>query len=268
MKLSPDRLPLTHDARLSFEHGVAVLLLDRDDVRNALTGTRLLDDIIAVCDWINRTPEVGAMVISGRGKAFSAGGNIKDMQEKRGMFAGDGLEIQDSYRRGIQTMTTRLYQLEVPVIAAVNGAAVGAGMDLGCMCDIRIGSQYARFGETFVNLGIIPGDGGAWFLPKLIGPQRAAELTFSGRLIDAQQALDYGLLLQICPSEELLDTAVALAQTFASKPRHALRISKRLLQAGQRLPLQDFLDYCASQQSLCHASDQHLEALVNMLNAQ
>ncbi|MCR9184199.1 MAG: enoyl-CoA hydratase-related protein [Halieaceae bacterium] len=268
MESSPDRLPLTRDARLSLENGVAVLLLDRDDVRNALTGTHLLDDIVAVCDWINRTAKVGALVISGRGKAFSAGGNIKDMHQKKGMFAGDGLQIQDNYRRGIQTMTTRIYQLEVPVIAAVNGAAIGAGMDLSCMCDIRIGSQHARFGETFVNLGIIPGDGGAWFLPKLVGPQRAAELTFSGRLIDAEQALDYGLILQISPSEELLDSAVALAHTFASKPRHALRISKRLLQAGQRLPLQDFLDYCASQQSLCHASDQHLEALASVLNAQ
>ena len=245
-----------------------MLLLDRDDVRNALTGTHLLDDIIRVCEWINRTPEVGALVISGMGKAFSAGGNIKDMQQKQGMFGGDGIQIQDSYRHGIQAMTTQVYRLEVPVIAAVNGAAVGAGMDLSCMCDIRIGSQYARFGETFVNLGIIPGDGGAWFLPKLVGPQRAAELTFSGRLIDAQQALDYGLLLQITPSEELLTTAKALAQTFSSKPRHALRISKRLLQAGQRLPLQDFLDYCASQQSLCHGSEQHLEALAKTLNNQ
>lgn len=268
MQLTPDQLPTTHDAQFSVEDGVAVLLLDRDDVRNALTGTHLMDDIIRVCQWINRTPDVGALVISGVGKAFSAGGNIKDMQQRKGMFAGDGLQLQDSYRHGIQTMTTHVYRLEVPVIAAVNGAAVGAGMDLSCMCDIRIGSQYARFGETFVNLGIIPGDGGAWFLPKLVGPQRAAELTFSGRLINAEQALDYGLLLQITPSEELLDTAVAMAKTFASKPRHALRISKRLLQAGQRLPLQDFLDYCASQQSLCHGSDQHLEALAAMLNNQ
>ena len=266
MQQSPTRLPTTKDARLSLENGVAVLLLDRDDVRNALTGTHLLDDIIRVCEWINRTPEVGALILSGMGKAFSAGGNIKDMQQKKGMFGGDAIQIQDSYRHGIQTMTTQVYRLEVPVIAAVNGAAVGAGMDLSCMCDIRIGSQYARFGETFVNLGIIPGDGGAWFLPKLVGPQRAAELTFSGRLIDAQQALDYGLLLQITPSDKLLDTAMALAQTFANKPRHALRISKRLLQAGQRLPLQDFLDYCASQQSLCHGSEQHLAALANTLN--
>ena len=124
MQQSPTRLPPTKDARLSLDNGVAVLLLDRDDVRNALTGTHLLDDIIRVCEWINRTPEVGALVISGMGKAFSAGGNIKDMQQKQGMFGGDGIQIQDSYRHGIQAMTTQVYRLEVPVIAAVNGAAV------------------------------------------------------------------------------------------------------------------------------------------------
>lgn len=258
--------PTLHDSDLSVSDGVALLLFDRDDVRNALTGTALIDDINRVCDWINTNPDIAALIISGKGKAFSAGGNVKDMQAKQGMFGGSGFEIQDSYRHGIQTMTLNVHRLEVPVIAAVNGAAIGAGFDLCCMCDIRIGSPHTKFGETFVNLGIIPGDGGAWFLPKLVGAQRAAELTFSGRIIGAEEALDYGLLLEIQPEENLLDTALKLAQSFAQKPRSALRIAKRLLQMGQRIPLGDFLDYCASQQSLCHHSDEHTQALQHFIS--
>ena len=259
-------IPQLEDSKLSINRGVALLLFDRDDVRNILTGTAILSDINQVCEWINREPEIGALVISGNGKAFSAGGNIKDMQAKRGMFGGNGFEIQDSYRRGIQKMSLNVHQLEVPVIAAINGPALGAGFDLCCMCDIRIGCELTRLGETFINLGIIPGDGGAWFLPKLVGSQRAAELTFSGRIIDADQALDLGLLLELTTAGKLLETALTLAGSFAEKPRSALRISKRLLQMGQRMPLGDFLDYCASQQSLCHSSDDHRHALEQLIS--
>jgi enoyl-CoA hydratase/carnithine racemase len=133
------------------------------------------------------------------------------------------------------------------------------------MCDIRLGSQFAKVGETFVNLGIIPGDGGAWFLPRVVGLQRAAEMTFSGRIVGAEEALKIGLLMEVLPSSDLLPRAKEMAAGFAAKPREALRISKRLLQMGQRLELPDFLDYCAAQQSLCHTSDQHREALEHAL---
>lgn len=259
------KLPELTDARLSVDEHVALLMFDRDDVRNVLTGTHLIDDINRVCEWISQDQDIATLVISAHGKAFSAGGNIKDMQAKTGMFSGSSLDVQENYRRGIQRMCMNLFELEVPVIAAVNGAAIGAGMDLCCMSDIRIGSEFSRFGETFIKLGIVSGDGGAWFLPRIVGPQRAAELTFSGRIISAEEALDYGLLMSVVPAGELIDSALSLAKDFAGKPRQALRINKRLLQAGQRLALQDFLDYCASQQSLCHASEQHHEALDQFL---
>lgn len=257
--------PQLVDAVLDSDAGVATLTLNRDDVRNVLTGTHLVADLIAACEWINRDHSIGALVITGAGKAFSAGGNIKDMLHREGMFSGDSIQIQEAYRQGIQRMALSLYRLEVPCIAAVNGAAIGAGLDLACMADIRLASPFAKVGETFVNLGIIPGDGGAWFLPRVIGMQRAAELTFSGRVIDAQEALRIGLFMEIAPAEELLSQAQRMAATFAAKPRQALRIAKRLLQAGQRLPLDDFLDYCAGQQSLCHSHPQHHEALSAML---
>ncbi len=124
-----------------------------------------------------------------------------------------------------------------------------------------MGLEYAKVGETFVNLGIIPGDGGAWFLPRIVGEQRAAEMTFSGRILEAQEAHSLGIFLEVLPADQLMSRALEMAGQFATKPREALRMSKRLLQSAHRMGLQDFLDYCASQQGLCHTSDQHHNAL-------
>ena len=255
---SPDLV----DTILTVQNDVAIVTLDRDDVRNALTGTAIIEDIISVCDWINKNREIGAMVLTGSGKAFSAGGNIKDMREKKGdIFGGQPIHQQDGYRHGIQRMSQALYKVEVPLVAAVNGPAVGAGLDVICMCDIRFGCQYSKVGETFVNLGLIPGDGGAWFLPRIVGYQRAAEMTFSGRLLSAEEAKEAGIFLELIAVESLLDRATEVAESYARKPREAIRMSKRLLRAGQRLELSDFLDLCASQQALCQTSPQHHEAV-------
>ncbi len=159
---------------------------DRDDVRNELTGTNLSKEIAEVCTWANETRDVGALILTGNGSAFPAGVNVHDMHERKGIFGGSPVEIEQSYLQGSQRMARARAEIEVPTIAAINGAAVGAGLDLTCMCDIRIGSEKAKLGETFVNLGIIPGDGGAWFLPRVVGPQRAAELTFSGRIMGVE----------------------------------------------------------------------------------
>lgn len=257
--------PVLSDCLFQLNEGVAVLTLNRDDVRNALTGTAIVDDIIQVVDWINLNHDVGALIITGSGKAFSSGGNVKDMLDRNGMFSGTPVQLQDNYRHGIQRVTRAMYRLEVPVIAAVNGAAIGAGLDLACMCDIRIASENAKVGETFVNLGIIPGDGGAWFLPRIVGRQRACEMAFSGRIVGAQEGVAIGLFLESCSSETLLPCATDMAASFAGKPREALRITKRLLQASERLELNDFLDYCAAQQSLCHTNDEHIQALKTFL---
>lgn len=254
-------LPQLVDAEVSLQERVATLTLNRDDVRNALTGTALIDDIETTIRWVNRTPEVSVLILTGAGRAFSAGGNIKEMQERRGDFGGDVHELQQKYREGIQRIPLAMHQAEVPLIAAINGAAIGAGFDLACMCDIRIAAQGAVMGETFVNLGIIPGDGGAWFLQRLIGYQRAAELTFGGRVIDAEEALAMGILLAVEAPESLLPRARQLAATFAAKPPQALRYAKRLMKLAQRQELPDFLDSCALFQGICHNTEDHLEAV-------
>jgi enoyl-CoA hydratase/carnithine racemase len=256
------KLPALAESRIELDDtGVATLTFLRDDVRNALTGTALIPDIQAACQWINANRAVGALVVTGEGKAFSSGGNVHEMRERKGAFGGDPIELQDNYRRGIQQMTLSMYRLEVPAIAAINGPAIGAGLDLCCMCDIRLASVRAKLGSTFINLGIIPGDGGAWFLPRLIGTQRAAEMMFSGRIVEPEEARSIGLVMEVVEEATLVSRAQALARQFAQKPRDALRICKRLLQTGQRLELADFLDYCASMQSLCHTSPEHTAAL-------
>lgn len=240
---------------------IATLTFDQPATRNAISDETTIDEIVSVLASIPARADISVLVVTGAGEAFSSGGNVKTMRGKDGIFAGTAMDIQQSYRLGIQRIPLQLYELEVPVIAAVNGAAVGAGFDIAMMCDVRVASERARFGETFLNLGIIPGDGGAWFLPRAIGHQRAAYMTFSGRLLDAAEALAAGIVLEVVPPDALMDRAYALAREFAAKPPQALRIAKRLLRAGQEMPLKGFLDYCAAVQAACHGTADHAEAL-------
>ncbi|MER8817518.1 enoyl-CoA hydratase-related protein [Mesorhizobium sp. M0965] len=254
-------LPKLIDSKLEVSDRVAMLVLDRDDVRNELTGTALIDDIVRTVDWINGGAAVSVLVLTGAGKAFSAGGNVKDMRDRKGSFAGDAFEVQERYRRGIQRIALAMHRLEVPVISAVNGAAIGAGFDLATMCDIRVAAEDAVFGSTFINLGIVPGDGGAWLLQDLLGPQRAAELIFTGRLVRAEEALRLGIVLEIAAAPELQSQALQLAASISGKPPQALRLAKRLLKAARRLDLPDFLDLCAVFQGMCHNTQDHVEAV-------
>lgn len=258
-------MPLLKDSTLELSEGVALLTFRRNDVRNALTGTTLVDDILAALEWADRTPAVSVLVLTGEGGAFSSGGNVKEMRERRGMFEGSVLEIRDRYRRGIQRLPLAMERAEIPLIAAVNGPAIGAGFDLACMCDLRLASANAVVGETFLNLGIIPGDGGAWFLQRLVGYQRAAEMTLTGRLVSANEALQLGIFLEIVEPERLLDRTWRVARSMAQKPPQALRLSKRLLKLAQRGTLPDFLESCASLQAMAHHTADHQEAVAAFL---
>jgi enoyl-CoA hydratase/carnithine racemase len=254
-------IPQLSDARLTLADRVATLTFDRDDVRNALTGTALIDDLTRCVDWVNAAQNVSVLIITGAGKAFSSGGNVKEMRDKQGIFGGQGTEIQEQYRQGIQRIPLAMDSIEVPTIAAINGAAIGAGFDLCNMCDIRLGCPETLLGETFINLGIIPGDGGAWFLQRVAGYQRAAELSLTGRLVTADEALEYGILMELVGTDALLPRAQELAAQIAAKPPRGVRMTKRLLKAAQRMELRDLLDMSASMQALSHQMDDHQEAV-------
>ncbi|ACH38475.1 enoyl-CoA hydratase/isomerase [Citrifermentans bemidjiense Bem] len=254
-------MPKLKDCTLTLEDRVAVLTFQRDDVRNALTGTALTEDIITTVNWVNSEDRVSVLVLTGAGSAFSSGGNVKEMQSQSGTFEGSPVQVQDKYRRGIQQIPLVLHKAEIPVIAAVNGPAIGAGFDLANMCDIRLASTRAKVGETFINLGITPGDGGAWFMQRLMGYQRAAELTFTGRVVEAAEALKLGIFLEVLEPEELMPRTMELARQIASKPPVTLRLTKRMMKLAQRSDLPDFLDLCACFQSLAHHTDDHIEAV-------
>lgn len=243
---------------------IVTLTMNEPDRRNPLTGNSAVADFVAAIDRIQADRSVRAVVITGAGSAFSSGGDIKDM-ERQASGEVSGLEIRQDYRSGIQRLPVALFNLEVPVIAAVNGPAIGAGLDLTCMCDIRIASTKAKFAESFVKLGIIPGDGGAWLLPRIIGLSRAAELTFTGKVIDAEQAAAWNLVSSVVTPEELLPTAYALAEQIAANPPHAVRLAKRLLREGMHTRLDTLLEMSAAFQSLSHQTPDHKEAVAAFL---
>lgn len=253
------------DTAFSIEGRIAVLTLDRPETRNALTGDRMLDEIISAIDEAERDPDVVVLVITGAGTAFSAGGNVKDMESRSGLFSGDPGTIAEGYRTTIQRLTSRMSETDLVTIAAVNGPAVGAGFDLVIGCDLRIGSTKARFAHTFSKLGILPGDGGAWLLPRVVGWQRAAELSFTARTIEAHEARDLDILLDVVEPDALLPRAFGLADTIASNPVHSIRLTKRLLRHARQMDLPAFLDMTAAYQAIAHADPEHHEAVSSFL---
>jgi enoyl-CoA hydratase/carnithine racemase len=243
---------------------VVTLTMNEPGRRNPLTGNTAVADFLEAIARIHEDRSVRAVILTGAGTAFSSGGDIKDM-ERQSSGAVGGMQIRHEYRTGIQRLPLALFNLEVPVIAAVNGAAIGAGMDLACMCDVRIASEHAKFAESFVKLGIIPGDGGAWLLPRLIGLSRASELSFTGDVIGAQQAADWGLVSRVVPADKLLETANELAARIAANPPHAVRLTKRLLREAMHTRLDTLLEMAASFQALSHQTPDHREAVAAFL---
>jgi enoyl-CoA hydratase/carnithine racemase len=240
---------------------VAILTLNRPESLNALGAPGDGDAVAATCEEVNADQDVRCVVLTGAGRAFSAGGDVKAMKAREGAFAGNGVAIRDGYRRNIHRIVRSIYGLEVPAIAAVNGAAIGLGCDVACMTDIRICAENARFGVTFLKLGLIPGDGGAWLLPRTIGMSRAAEMLFTGDVIDAATAVAWGLASRAVPAESLLDEAIALANRIAAQPPHALRLAKSLLRQGQSASYDTLMEMSAAAQAISHLTEDHMEGV-------
>jgi enoyl-CoA hydratase/carnithine racemase len=239
---------------------VVTLTMNQPDARNPLTGNTAVPEFVAAFERIAADPSVRAVIVTGAGTVFSSGGNVKDMKRYQ-TGAVDPVKTRTEYRLGIQRLTLAVYNTEVPTIAAVNGPAIGAGCDLTCMCDIRLASERATFAESFIKVGIVPGDGGAWLLPRAVGMSRAAEMAFTGDAIDAREALACGLVSRVVAHDQLMEEARKVAARIASNPGETLRMTKRLLREGQHARLETLLEISASFQALAHTTKQHAEAV-------
>ena len=241
---------------------IAILRMNKPDTLNAIGERQDCDDFVAAIEAIGDDPGVSVAILTGNGRAFCSGGNLKGMKTRTGIGP---MEQPDStrtnYRRGVQRITRALMETEVPMIAAVNGHAIGLGNDLACLCDVRIASDAAKFAASFIKVGIVPGDGGAWALSRVLGYSKAAELFLTGDPFDAQAALTMGLVSKVVAPDDLMPAALALAARIAANPPRALRLTKRLLREAQNLRMNDVLELSAAFQAIAHETSDHREAV-------
>ncbi len=244
---------------------VALVTLNDPATRNALSPP-IVRELVAFFSTANADAALGCIVLAAAGDGFCSGGNIKDMRDGTDpMFAGTAQQMQEGFRNGVQMIPKLLHELDVPVIAAVQGAAIGAGLDLACMCDIRIASTDAKFAESFLRVGLVSGDGGAWFLPRVVGMPRAMELALTCRTLDAIQAKEWGLVTHVVEREKLLDTALEMARTIAAFPPRSVRLNKRLIRQSQDLTLADCLEVSAAYQAIVQTTADQKEAVAALL---
>ncbi len=234
---------------------VALITLNRPKARNAFSPEMI--SRWAQCLQEARTEAaVRVVVVTGKGDTFCSGGDIRDMAEGR-------LRSWDMKRflwEGVHRIALALEDLDKPVIAAVNGAAMGAGLDMALMCDMRVCSDRARLAESYINMGVVPGDGGAYFLPRLVGSAKALELLLTGDVLTAEQALELGIVNRVAPHDRLMEETFALAERIASKPPLAVRMTKRAVYQGLTGSLRAHLDSVSSHLALLTETEDHLEA--------
>lgn len=250
---------------LNLNHYSLTITLNRPQASNAFS-VEMIEDLISVLEQADMDNNVRCIVITGSGKHFCAGGDVKDMQNKQGMFAGGPNELRERYKRGIQKIPLTFEKLSTPVVAKINGAAIGAGLDLACMCDIRVSSDKAKFGETFVKLGLIPGDGGTYFLQRVIGYSKAMELTLTGEVIDADNALKIGLVSKVVDVDSLTDVVEKLTEKIVSNAPIAVQMGKRAVKHSYRNDLDSVLDLLAAYQGITQRTSDHFLGLDGLIN--
>lgn len=241
---------------------VVTLTMTRPDKGNAIGSFEDCTVFVAALRQADADPEVSALILTGAGTVFSAGGDLKGMRDRNGIGPlATPADTRVNYRRGVQLIPKAMMDLEIATIAAVNGHAIGLGCDLACLCDMRVASSRAKFATSFVKVGIVPGDGGAWILPRVVGYAKAAEMILTGDAFTAEQALAMGLVGALAEPEQVLAEAQALAARVAANPPRSVRLAKRLLREGQNVRLAEMLELSAAFQALAHETADHREAL-------
>lgn len=240
------------------------ITLNRAEASNAYS-VDMVQNLVKTLKEADFNKDIRVIVITGAGKHFCAGGDIKAMKGKAGMFSGESNELREAYAAGIQQIPYTISQMKTPIIAMVNGAAIGAGCDLAAMCDLRIASEEAVFAETFAKVGLVPGDGGAFFLTRLIGLGKAMEMFLTCKNISAMEALNIGLVNQVVLPNKLKEKTQELADQLSSLPPIALQMTKKAVIHAYENDLNSHLELMAAYQGITQRSSDHFRALDGML---
>ena len=237
---------------------VATLTLNRPERLNAL-GDTLREDLYDAVTKSAEDPDVGVLVITGAGKGFCSGGDVKSMSERS--QSAESSDVLDRFLPIRDRVIVAMRDCPKPIIAAVNGAAAGAGMNLALACDLRIASSAAKFTQAFVKRGLTPDWGGSYFLPRIVGVAKASELLFTGDVIDAAQALELGIVNAVVAPEALMDEARKLAQRIAAGPPVAIALTKRAIHHNQDVDLRAALEFETFIQGLARETDDYKEGV-------
>jgi len=239
------------------EDGLAILTLNRPDRMNAIS-TELATALNEALTAISVDKHIQAVIITGAGKGFCAGGDLKEIWEAR--QKNDKESMEPLLRSGMG-MVLKMRTMRQPIVAAVNGAAAGAGMNIALAADVRIAAENASFGETFAKVGLFPDFGGTYFLPQLVGHAKAAELFYTGDMFDAKTALELGIVNRLVPADKLMEEAKKFAMTIVTGPRVASRALKQVLFGNDRNVLTKALEYEVEEQIRCFESEDSAEGL-------
>lgn len=245
----------------SLANGIMELTLNRPEAANAFH-LPMIDELIATLEAADIDESVRVIVITGAGKNFCAGGDVKAMETKAEMFSGEPDELRRNYQKGIQRIPKTMEALQTPTVAVVNGAAIGAGCDFAAMCDLRVGNTKTKMGETFTKLALVPGDGGTYFLPRVVGYAKAMEMFLTGRIYSGEELKSMGLLNeQYGEDEDLMEKGLELAKTIAANAPTAIQMTKKALKLGHLKDLQTSLDLLAAFQGITQRTADHFEGL-------
>lgn len=235
---------------------VATITLNRPDKMNAFTGP-MIDGWARALEQAQRDPEVHVVVVTGAGKSFCAGGDVARMGEG----APTPLDHKNQLWENIHRVPRALEAMDKPVLAMVNGVAVGAGMGMALMCDARIAADSARFSTGYVRVGLVPGDGDTYFLPRLVGTAKALELLWTADFVDAATAERLGIVNRVVPADRLAEETYAMARRIADGPQIPIRMIKRLVYQSMRLDLRTHLDLVSSHMAVVRETQDHREGV-------
>lgn len=241
--------------KVSIKDHIGTIMFNRPESRNAFT-LEMLEECASILAGFRDDPEIRVIVLTGAGESFCSGGDVKKM----GRVTSVAERKSDLWKR-MQSVPKMLATVDKPVIAMINGDAVGGGMDIALMCDIRVASEKARFSQAYVRLGLVPGDGGAFFLARLIGLGRALELLLTGDFVEARKAEQFGLVNHCVPHAELEDKAYGIARKIAALPPLGVQTTKRLTYESFQSEMITALELASSQAAIMSTTDDHKEAV-------